>query len=177
MNPNKKSRQTNIINDLDAITSVMQGGKRKAARKKSKKSKNTPGTGPQAAPVASSSKAKPAKKPTAAPNAGPRFYEKNGVKISLYEKSGKKRAHARLSSSLRNKNTEFLLDVIDEYAGADKRKEIKDADKSKAEKADWIEEHETYALGPNLKSRLTCKLSRNVKITRLTCIDSGNARP
>jgi hypothetical protein len=153
MDPSK-NKQTNIISNLDAIALAMQGGERKALPKRKKTAAST---GPPALPSASSSKAKPAKKPTSTQRTGPRFYEEDGVKIPLYEKGGKRRANARLSSILRNKNTDFLLDVVEQYAGADKRKEFKDADKSKAEMADWIEEHETYALGSNPNSKLDCK--------------------
>jgi hypothetical protein len=151
-----RNKQTNIINDLDAIALAMRGGKRKTIPKK----KNAASTSSPAPLAASSSKAKPAKSAkelSATQDDGPRFYEKNGVRIPLYEQGGKRRVNARLSSTPRNKNTEFLLDVVEQYAGADKRKEFKDASKSKAEMADWIEEHETYALGPNPNSKLNCK--------------------
>jgi len=189
MNP-RKNQHTNIIDDLDAISLAQQGGKRKAAPKKKKDT--TGGAGAPAPPVASGSKAQIAKRPAATPQyggasgppgagsskaraakkkaapkaTGPRFYEKNGVKIPLYEKSGKKRGHARLASGLRNKNTDFLLDLVGEYAGAAKRKEFKDADKTKAEMADWIEEQETYALGPNPLSKLdiTSKSQRDFMV-------------
>jgi hypothetical protein len=173
MDPSRNN-QTKVIDDVDAIAKAMQCRKRKIPPKKKK---NITNTGPSAPPAASSSRAKPTKKPTATQDVGPRFYEKNRVKIPLYEKGGKRRANARLSSTLRNKNTEFLFDVVEQYAGADKRKEFKDAGKSKADMADWIEEHETYALGPNPKSKLNCKSSRIVRCARLTSIDSINARP
>lgn len=177
MNP-RKNQHTNIIDDLDAISLAQQSGKRKAAPKKKKD--KTGGAGAPAPPVASgskaqlakkaavtpqdggasrspvagSSKARPPKKKAAPKATGPRFHEKNGAKIPLYEKSFKKRGHARLASGLRNKNTDFLLGLVGEYTSAAKRKEFEDADKAKAEMADWIEKQETYTLGPNPLSKL-----------------------
>ncbi|KAH3917681.1 hypothetical protein HBH56_043520 [Parastagonospora nodorum] len=151
MNP-RKNQHTNIIDDLDAISLAQQGGKRKTAPKKKKE--KTGGAGASGPSISGSSKARSGKKKASPRATGLRFYEKNGVKVPLYEKSGKKRGHARLASSLRNKNTDFLLDLVGEYAGATTRKWFKDADKTKAEMADWIEEQETYALGPNPLSKL-----------------------
>jgi hypothetical protein len=183
-----KNKHTNIIYDLNAIALAQGGGKRKSLPKKKAKAE---WSSRAVLAVASSSKAKPTKKPTVSQGVGTsassfsggfkrkpaktsaaphgtdaRFYEKDGLKIPLYRKGGRKRTQARLSGSLRNNNTEFLLDIVEEYAGVGKRIEFKDADKTKAEMADWIEEHETYALGPNPKSKLTItsKLLHNARV-------------
>jgi hypothetical protein len=173
------NKQTNIIDDLDAIALAQQCGKRRALPKKKKEKAG--GVGPSAQPVTNrSKKPKPAKKSlgvlqnagasappvtnsstaksakqAAAPQCtGSQFYEEHGVKIPLHDKSGRKRVRARLSNSLRNKNTELLLDGVNDYAGADKRKKFKDVEKTKTEKADWIiGHHETYAMDLERKSQ------------------------
>jgi hypothetical protein len=145
MNP---GRQTTIIDDFSAVEIAQQGQRR--APKKSKADRSRP----SATQNASSPKPKAPKKPKATKDTGPRFYEGNGVKIPLYDEAGKKRAHARLAKTLRNKNTDFLLDTAEQYAGKAKRREFEKANKTKAEIADWIEEMETIALGPNPKSAL-----------------------
>ncbi|OAL00425.1 hypothetical protein IQ06DRAFT_144702 [Phaeosphaeriaceae sp. SRC1lsM3a] len=168
MDPIKKSGRTNIIDCLDAIA-LAQQGQRKAQKKpkkaltvssapvKSGGSKAGPskkaGANQDAGDFVESSRLKPAKK-TAKEVTTARYYEKNGVKIPLFEKGGKKRAHARLAKGLRNKGTDILLDIVQEYAGVSKRIEFKNADKTKAEIAEWVEEVETRALGSHPKSTL-----------------------
>lgn len=164
MDSNKNTGRTNIIGDLDAIAFAQQG-----QRKTTKKSKKA-GTGPakggsskagswkklgagQAAGGTGSSKPRTAKK-TADQTTSAQYYEQDRVKIPLIKKGGKRRTHARLTSTLRNKGTDFLLDIVQEYAGVEKRKEFKNADKAKAEIAEWIEEVEMRALGPNSRSNL-----------------------
>lgn len=145
----KKERQTHIIDDLDAIELVQQGQRKGVPKQKKTGGPNLPG--PHSA---SGAKPKPAKRAPSIKEAGPRFYEKGGLKIPLYDKSGKKRPHARLSQGLRNKNLDQLLDIVEEYAGANKKNEFKYADKTKTAIADWIEAAETRALLPNPKSKL-----------------------
>jgi hypothetical protein len=171
MDPNRKSaRRTNIIDDLDAI--ALASGQRKASPKKKKKKKKTGaagasapkhaagpstpknGAGPSGTNNTGTAKPKPAKKAAASKQPEARFYERDGMRIPLYEKNGKKRKQARLTSSLRNKNTDYLLDQVEEIGGVEKRKEFKDADTTKFDMAEWIERHETYALGPHPKSKL-----------------------
>jgi hypothetical protein len=147
----QNKRQTTIIEDLGAIGLAEQS--RQGAPKKNAAGRS----GPSAARKASSPKPKATKKPTASQDIGLRFYEGNGVKIPLYDEGGRKRAHARLSKSLRNKNTDYLLEITEQYAGKDKRKEFENSNKTKAEIADWIEEKETIALGPNPRSALECE--------------------
>jgi type II secretory pathway pseudopilin PulG len=141
----RKDRQTEIMDNAAAISMAQQGqrkGKKRAVANLST-SEN-----------ASSSTTKP----TTSQITRPRFYEADGLKIPLYEKGGKKKVHARLSSSLRNKNLAQLLITVEEYAGAGKKQEFETASTSKANIADWIEEVETRALGAHPKSRVTCKL-------------------
>lgn len=151
----KKERQTHILDDAAAIKLAQQQGQRRGQPEK--KQKNTAGSAASAHQNGGSSKSTPGKKGPAAQNAAARFYQKNGVKIALVEKSGKKKPHARSSQGLRNKNLEQLLDIVEEYAGAWKKQEFKKDDKTKADIADWIETVETHALGPNPKSKLTSK--------------------
>jgi hypothetical protein len=158
---NQKNRHTNIISDFNAIAlAQQQGGKRKGQpKKKKKKSAPGPRTAPQ--PVAGSLKPKPKPKSKPAQKAAPnsstsgRFYEKNGLKISLYEKSGRRRQYARHSEGLRSKNQGQLLDIVEEYGGADKKKAFIDANATKADIADWIETVETLAMPPNPRNKLS----------------------
>jgi hypothetical protein len=48
---------------------------------------------------------------------------------------------------------------VDEYAGADKKKQFQDGGATKVAVAEWIEEVETHALGASPKSRLGGKSS------------------
>jgi hypothetical protein len=158
----KPARQTQIIDGLDA-TSHAQGRRRKALPKKTAAGASAPKSVGRSAPKTAAPsvpkksgapKPKQARKPAATQQPVERFYEQNGLRIPLYEKSGKIRKQARLSSSLRNKNTDFLLDTVEEIAGAAKRKECKDADWSKLDMAEWIEAVETRALGAHPHSML-----------------------
>jgi hypothetical protein len=166
----KPARQTQIINGLDA-TSHAQGRRRNALPKKSAASASAPKTAGRSAPKNTGlsapktavpsvpknvcpPKPKQTRKPAATQRPVERFYEQNGLKIPLYEKSGKIRKQARLSSSLRNKNTDFLLDAVEQIAGAAKRRQCKDADWSKLDMAEWIEAVETRALGAHPHSML-----------------------
>jgi hypothetical protein len=145
-----KNRQINIIDPFEAADLAQQGGKRKAAPKKNK---NTTGPKPTGQQNGRSSRPRPAKKAPATSSSGPRYYEKDGLKIDLYDKTSKKRVQARLSQGLRNRSQQQLLDIVEEYAGAGKRELFKDA--SKADIADWIETVETRALPANPKSKLS----------------------
>jgi hypothetical protein len=169
MDPSKTSaRQTHIIDDLDAIG--ISQGQRKAP---SKKKKQRGGTGASTSQNGGSTKSEKvqkhkATKPEHEKNTkGPkkatkpalwRFYKKNGLTIPLLEKNGKKKAYARLSNSLSNKNTDYLLDTVEAYAGKEMRREFVKSARNKAEIADWIEAKETIALGCNPRSTLKCKL-------------------
>jgi len=103
----KKERQTNIIDDQAAIALAMQGGRRKAQPKK----KKSGGVGPSGPQTASSSKSKSTKKASTSKATDAQYYEKDGLKIPLYDKGGKKKTNARLSLTLRNKNLDHLLDM------------------------------------------------------------------
>ncbi|EUC43902.1 hypothetical protein COCMIDRAFT_38172 [Bipolaris oryzae ATCC 44560] len=85
------------------------------------------------------------------------FYEANGLKIPLNDQDGlgdKKRQHARLAEALLRKDLEELLDIVEQYAGTEKRIEFCMLELSKVEVATWIEEKETLALGRHPKSTL-----------------------
>ncbi|KAI4945549.1 hypothetical protein J4E91_007891 [Alternaria rosae] len=109
-------------------------------------------------------KVKSARSATSASTATPtraseaRVYEANGLKIPLYNKDGlgnKKRPYARLSKGLLKYSVDGLLDIVEQYAGAEKRQELKDEGLAKSRLATWIEEKETLALGRNPKSTLS----------------------
>lgn len=147
MFPNANTnRKTNIIDDEVGLEqSLAQQGRGKG--KGNKKQQTTGGL----------LKSKSAPDIKATRNSGARFYEEDGLKIPLYEPRGKKRAHARASVGLRNKSEEELLDIVEAYAGRDKRQAFKNGGYSKKHIAEWIEEKETLALGPNPKSKLNRK--------------------
>ncbi|KAI4700729.1 hypothetical protein J4E81_003692 [Alternaria sp. BMP 2799] len=124
--------RTNIIDDNEVARAMTLATPRKG------KGKATPST------------------PTRA--SGARFYEANGLKIPLYNKDGlgnKKRPYARLSKGLLKYSVDDLLDIVEQYAGAEKRQELKDEGLAKSRLANWIEEKETLALGRNPKSTLS----------------------
>lgn len=83
-----------------------------------------------------------------------RFYKENGLCIPLFSSNGKKRQHARVSSSLRNKPMDFLLAIVADYAGKNKRQEFESNNRTKASVSNWIEMAETRALGASLSSKL-----------------------
>jgi hypothetical protein len=167
MDPSKKSAlRTNIIDDIDAIAIAHQGQQRGTFKKKKSPTGGLNLVRPQ---NAGSSEPRSATRKNTKKSAGPRYYNRDGSKIQLSEKSGKARPHARLSGSLRNKNTDYLLDIVEEYAGADKKQEFKDANRSKAEIADWIEAKETLVLGPHPQSKLTCKFSSDLEASLKVC--------
>ncbi|KAF1920932.1 hypothetical protein BDU57DRAFT_29917 [Ampelomyces quisqualis] len=168
------ARHTNIIDDLDAIA-LAQQGRRKAGSAKKKKKVGTAGTtaasnlrpptpnkpaeaqraGPSPSQNALGSRSTSLKKSTVSAGGGSRVYEKDGIRVPRYETGGKQRPHARLSISLRNKSTDLLLDIVEDYAGVAGRKAFVDANTTKAEIAEWIEAQEMRALGSHPKSNLT----------------------
>jgi hypothetical protein len=152
------ARQISIIDNLEAIN--ISQVQRKAPPKKKKQvggvSASTPqnGGGTKLERVKEPKLTKKANKPAAR-----RFYKKNGLKVPLLDKKGKKKPYARLSSSLSNKGTDFLLAIVEAYAGKETRREFAEGARNKAEIADWIEAKETIALGPNPRSTLKRKLN------------------
>jgi hypothetical protein len=141
----KRDRQTHIMDDAAAVSMAQQGQRR--GKKKT-----------VANLFASENASSSTTRPTTSQITRPRFYEADGLKIPLYEKGGKRKVHARLSSSLRNKNLAQLLITVEAYAGAGKKQQFETASISKANISDWIEEVETRALGAHPKSKLTCEL-------------------
>ncbi|KAF2133408.1 hypothetical protein P153DRAFT_381838 [Dothidotthia symphoricarpi CBS 119687] len=93
------------------------------------------------------------------PNVGPQFWEEEGLRIPLY-KGGRKRICASVSASLRNKKVEELLEIVEDYAGANKRQQMDGGKQTKAYIADWIESKETLALGRNRHSKLPPNVQR-----------------
>jgi ribosome-binding protein aMBF1 (putative translation factor) len=157
MDPSKKATQTNIIDDLEAISLAQQGQRRGLhPKKKPEKQAGFSFARPQNATTGVSIQRQPVKKVATQSN-GTRHYERDGLKTSLYNRGNNKRPYARLSRSLRNKNVDFLLDVVEEYAGAAKRAEFTAARTSKADLSDWIEAKETVIYGPHPQSQLAGK--------------------
>jgi len=158
-------RTTNIINDAEvahAMAMSSQGKKQAKNRKKPtdggafsfKASKKPSGT------ITANKGAKTAANMIMSRGPRARFYEENGLKIPLYDNDGqgtRRRLHARLAKSLLNRSAENLLDIVEQYAGADKKQELRNKRLSKLKLATWIEEKETLALGRNPKSTLASK--------------------
>jgi hypothetical protein len=148
----KKKRQTHIVDDAAAIGLSQQ----KQGHRKHKKRSGAPR---QTAPKdAGNALLKSTSKAISKRGRSFRYYEQDGLTIPLYEENGKKRPHARVSSSLRNKSLNELLDIVEKYAGTDEKRQLRKASTTKAAVADWIEEVETRALGANPKSRLAGEL-------------------
>ncbi|XP_014557084.1 hypothetical protein COCVIDRAFT_37405 [Bipolaris victoriae FI3] len=171
------NRQTNIIDD-DEVARAMAAALQAKGKRKNKvtgvrpnKISNVPAaskvTGGDAStpirpnktttvPVAKKETRTPI---TATTNKNPRsrFYEADGLKIPLNDQDGlgdKKKQHARLAQSLLQNDLEELLDIVEQYAGTQKRIEFCMLELSKVEVANWIEEKETLALGRHPKLTL-----------------------
>ncbi|KAH9871687.1 hypothetical protein J1614_005942 [Plenodomus biglobosus] len=155
MDPNgKQSRKTNIIDDAVALEySLAQKGKSKS--KGNARARATAGPSALEPRTAGISKSKGPNKTRAAPTVGPQYYEGHGLKISLYDKGGKQRPHARASITFRNKNIEAALEIVESYAGSGKRHQFKNESKSKLFIGNWIEMAETLAFGANPSTKLT----------------------
>ncbi|RYN78265.1 hypothetical protein AA0120_g11051 [Alternaria tenuissima] len=159
---------TNIIDTDEAAYAMAAASQGKGKGKGRKKSNDTRASSPikptkttmEPTKARSKTPASPTSPttPTSAQASAPRFYEANGLKIPLYSQNGlgnKKRPNARLSKTLLKYNTDELLDIVGQYAGADKRQELKNKGLAKTMLANWIEEKETLALGRNPKSELS----------------------
>jgi hypothetical protein len=161
---------TNIIDTDEAAYAMAAASQGKGKGKGRKKSNDTRASSPikpmkttmEPTKARSKTPASPTSPttPTSTQASAPRFYEANGLKIPLYSQNGlgnKKRPNARLSKTLLKYNTDELLDIVGQYAGADKRQELKNKGLAKTMLANWIEEKETLALGRNPKSELSCR--------------------
>ncbi|RMZ71559.1 nad(P)-binding protein [Pyrenophora seminiperda CCB06] len=154
--------RTNIIDDSEvarAMALATQGKKKQVKSKKTAVDGRASGPKVTKKPGGPTTNARAKAAHTTITNHEPRggFYEANGLKIPLYNNDGsgtKKRQCARLAKSLLNKSVNDLLDIIEQYAGADKRQELMNKGLSKLKLATWIEEKETLALGRNPKSTL-----------------------
>jgi hypothetical protein len=187
MESSKKAIHTNIIGFDEGAALTQQGQRKKASRKRTVRSRSaatktraaksagsqTTSGNTQAKPTskktagppkpanpevaASSTKTKPRRE--LAPNepSDSLFFEGYRVRIPLYNNNGERKEYARLSSALCVKIRDQLLDIVEEYAGSDKRKQFIDEKQTKANIADWIEKAESLALGPNPRSELQCK--------------------
>jgi hypothetical protein len=156
------NRNTNIVNNHEVARAMAAASQAKVKRK------NKPtGSAPTPARPKKTTSVPTARKGARAPIATtPRqdlqtkFYEANGLRIPLYDQDGtgnKRKQHTRLAKSLLHKNLEQLLDIVEQYAGTAKRRELKDKGLSKVKVATWIEEKETLALGRHPKSALPSK--------------------
>ncbi|KAH7088406.1 hypothetical protein FB567DRAFT_628124 [Paraphoma chrysanthemicola] len=108
--------------------------------------------------TASSEQAKPTRKLAAGHQSGSRYFEASypafSLKIPLYDQDGKKRQHARLSATLCSRSRDELLELVEEYAGRDKRKQFVGENMTKKNIANWLEYAEQLALGANPVSKL-----------------------
>jgi hypothetical protein len=164
--------RTNIIDDDEVARAMALASLAKGKGKGKKKATEPHASSPSkpkninAVPAASAStngrpSATPATADTPVQAFEGRYYEANGLKIPLYNQDGlgnKKKQYARLSKGLLKYSVDELLDVVEQYAGADKKKELKDKGLTKTRLANWIEEKETMALGRNPKSTLLGRL-------------------
>jgi hypothetical protein len=161
---------TNIIDTDEAACTIAAASQGKSKGKGRKKATETRASGPikptkttmEPTKARSKTPASPTSPttPTLTQASASRFYEANGLKIPLYSQNGlgnKKRPNARLSKTLLKYNTDELLDIVGQYAGTDKRQELKNKGLAKTMLANWIEEKETLALGRNPKSELSCR--------------------
>ncbi|CAI9633120.1 unnamed protein product [Alternaria burnsii] len=159
---------TNIIDTDEAACAMAAASQGKSKGKGRKKATETRASGPikptkttmEPTKARSKTPASPTSPttPTLTQASASRFYEANGWKIPLYSQNGlgnKKRPNARLSKTLLKYNTDELLDIVGQYAGTDKRQELKNKGLAKTMLANWIEEKETLALGRNPKSELS----------------------
>ncbi|KAE8826747.1 hypothetical protein PTNB73_08033 [Pyrenophora teres f. teres] len=163
-------RTTNIINDAEVVLAMAMSSQSKKQTKNQKRATNGDASSfkapkkPNGVPNVNN-RAKPAATTIKNPNSRPRFYEANGLKIHLYENDGqgtKERQHARLAKSLLNRSVENLRDIVEQYAGADKKQELINKGFSKLRLATWIEEKETLALGRNPKSTLPNNIQNKI---------------
>lgn len=77
------------------------------------------------------------------------YYEANGLRIPLLHENGRRKAGARAASGLLRYNKQQLLDIVEDYAGVTKRRDLENLDKKNI--AAWIEDAETQAFGANKK--------------------------
>jgi len=159
--------RTNIVDDNEVARAMALASPRKGKGKGKKKAPESHASSPskQKSTTVSTARARAKSATPATPStptrvSGARFYEANGLKIPLYNKDGlgnKKRPYARLSKGLLKYSVDDLLDIVEQYAGAEKRQELKDKGLAKSRLTDWIEEKETLALGRNPKSTLSSR--------------------
>ena len=166
--------RTNIIDDNEVARAMTLATPRKGKGKGKKKAPESHASSPPKQKSTARARAKsatPATPSTLTRASGARFYEANGLKIPLYNKDGlgnKKRPYARLSKGLLKYSVDDLLDIVEQYAGAEKRQELKDEGLAKSRLANWIEEKETLALGRNPKSTLSSRfLSHRVECAQV----------
>jgi hypothetical protein len=173
-NPNKKKeRQTAIIDDAEALAMLevqSQQGRRGGGKKAGGKSK--PGFSFSKAQNAGVSKpnSKTAPHDTGVPknNQTPKkghalkpktafthsthpvaqFYEEDGLRIPLFDMRGKRKMHAKDGNAMAIRHPRsYLLDIVKEYAGEDKKQKFEAENLSKKEIGAWIEAVETKAYG------------------------------
>jgi len=159
--------RTNIIDDNEVARAMSLATPRKGKGKGKKKAPESHASSPskQKSTTVPTARARaksttPATSSTPTRTSGARFYEANGLRIPLYNKDGlgnKRRPYARLSKGLLKYSVDDLLDMVEQYAGAEKRQELKDEGLAKSRLANWIEEKETLALGRNPKSTLSSR--------------------
>jgi hypothetical protein len=187
MDSSKKATHTNIIGFDEVAALTQQGQRKKASKKRtagsrSAATKTRPAKSAGSQTTAGNTQAKPPSKKTAGPpkpakpevaasstkikpkrelvpneSSDSRVFEGYGIRIPLYDNNGERKEYARLSSALCARNRDQLLDIVEEYAGSDKRKQFINEKQTKAYIADWIEKAESLALGPNPRSELQCK--------------------
>jgi hypothetical protein len=142
---NPRKRQTEILDDETAMAIAAP-----APKKQKSDGKKTGGFRFSNKPIQSKQGTRTPRVPTVTANV-PRYYEANGLRVPLFQKDSRKKREARLATVLHKRLSETkLLDIVEEYAGRDKRNEM--STMGKKELAEWIARVEELALGANKRN-------------------------
>jgi hypothetical protein len=132
----------NIIEDDEFVLAMAAAGKKGKGKKKA--TGGSASSPPKSQKASGVPTAREKGKAAAAQNTGARFYEADGLKIPLFDSAGRKRI-SRSWKTISKKNFEELLEIVEEYAGANKKEGLRNRGSSKTEFAQWIEAQETLA--------------------------------
>jgi hypothetical protein len=141
--------RTNIIEDDEFVLAMAAAGKKGKGKKKA--TGGSASSPPKSQKASGVPTARGKAKAAASHNTGARFYEADGLKIPLFNSVGRKRI-SRSWKTVSKKNFEELLEIVEEYAGANKKGELRNRGSSKTELAQWIEAQETLAFKHDTKT-------------------------
>jgi hypothetical protein len=147
-------RTTNIIDGDEFVRSMATAGKKGKGKKKATGGASRPPKSQKASTVPTARE----KKAAATKDTAARFYEANGLKIPLFDNGGRKRI-ARSANTIAKKSLEELLDIVEQYAGTDKKEKLRNKGLGKNRLVKWIEDQETLAFAhkPNLARKSNLK--------------------